>query len=453
MAMIAIASRSPKRPLVLYALRRADDALILGHRLSEWCGHAPMLEEDMALANMGLDLLGQARELYGYAAKVEGKGNDEDKFAYLRDVRQYRNLLLVEQPNGDFARTMVRQFFYAAFADLYWRAMMQSSDATLAAIAAKSEKESAYHLRHSSEWMIRLGDGTEESHARAQAAIDDLWAYTGEMFAVDDGERGLIDAGIAIDPATLQPQWLKTVSSVVERGDAGPAEERLDAAGRPHRPAQRASRPSPQRTAVDAANLSGGDMVTACSRRCRSAPARLGRRGAGGRSRNPGADHRRSRRAARRRGQRRPRRGRDHADLFRLPGDEHDRAGNRAGAGARGHSPAQGPHRAVAGLDHRLDERGRPPQAAGNTASRRRRPAVPAARCSASRRWRARNAAPAIPSCCPNSARPPARRCGAARAAASRSTISSVIDRCRTRRASIASPSTICAAKPRMRCR
>src|SRR5436190_425302 len=119
-------------PLVLYALRRADDALILGHRLSEWCGHAPMMEEDMALANMGLDLLGQARELYSYAAKVEGRDNDEDKFAYLRDVRQYRNLLLLEQPNGDFARTMVRQFFYATFADLYWRAMMRSSEATLA---------------------------------------------------------------------------------------------------------------------------------------------------------------------------------------------------------------------------------------------------------------------------------------------------------------------------------
>src|SRR5207237_4233998 len=140
-------------PLVLYALRRADDALILGHRLSEWCGHAPMLEEDMALANMGLDLLGQARELYAYAARVEGGGNDEDRFAYLRDVRQYRNLLLLEQLNGDFARTMTRQFFYAAFVDLYWRAMMQSSDATLAAIAAKSETESAYHIRHRSEWM------------------------------------------------------------------------------------------------------------------------------------------------------------------------------------------------------------------------------------------------------------------------------------------------------------
>src|SRR6516225_1802033 len=213
--MAAPSIQLSETPLVLYTLRRADDALVLGHRLSEWCGHAPMLEEDMALANIALDLLGQARELYSYAAKVEGRGNDQDKFAYLRDVRQYRNLLLTEQPNGDFAHTMVRQFFYAAFADLYWRAMVKSSDATLAAIAARSEKESAYHLRHSSEWMVRLGDGTEESHRRTQAAIDDLWAFTGEMFEVDDSERALIDAGVAIDPASLKPQWLKTVSSVI----------------------------------------------------------------------------------------------------------------------------------------------------------------------------------------------------------------------------------------------
>jgi ring-1,2-phenylacetyl-CoA epoxidase subunit PaaC len=213
---MAVASiKVSETPLVLYTLRRADDALILGHRLSEWCGHAPTLEEDMALANMGLDLLGQARELYSYAAKVEAKGNDEDKFAYLRDVRQYRNLLLVEQPNGDFARTMVRQFFYAAFADLYWRAMMRSSDPTLAAIAAKSEKEMAYHLRHCSEWIVRLGDGTEESHARAQSAVDDLWAYTGEMFSVDEGEGAFIDAGIAVDPASLRAPWLKTITNVV----------------------------------------------------------------------------------------------------------------------------------------------------------------------------------------------------------------------------------------------
>jgi ring-1,2-phenylacetyl-CoA epoxidase subunit PaaC len=202
-------------PLVLYTLRRADDALILGHRLSEWCGHAPILEEEMALSNIALDLIGQARELYSYAAKVEGRDNDEDKLAYLRDVRQYRNLLLVEQPNGDFARTMARKLFYSAFADLYWRAMMASRDATLAAIAAKSEKESAYHLRHTAEWIIRLGDGTDESHARAQAGIDNLWAFTGEMFAVDDGERGLIDAGIAVDPGSLRDRWLKTITDVV----------------------------------------------------------------------------------------------------------------------------------------------------------------------------------------------------------------------------------------------
>jgi len=213
--MTAASITVSETPLVLYVLRRADDALILGHRLSEWCGHAPAMEEDMALANMGLDLIGQARELYSYAAKVEAKGNDEDKFAYLRDVRQYRNLLLVEQPNGDFARTMTRQFFYAVFADLYWRAMMMSRDTTLAAIAAKAEKEFAYHVRHSSEWMIRLGDGTDESHRRAQTAVDDLWAFTGEMFAVDDAERGLIDAGIAVDPASLRPRWLKTISTVL----------------------------------------------------------------------------------------------------------------------------------------------------------------------------------------------------------------------------------------------
>jgi ring-1,2-phenylacetyl-CoA epoxidase subunit PaaC len=214
---MAVASVSVQEtPLVLYILRHADDALILGHRLSEWCGHAPMLEEDMALSNMALDLIGQARELYSYAALVEGRDNDEDKLAYLRDVRQYRNLLLVEQPNGDFANTMVRQFYYSVFADLYWSAMVASTDTTLAAIAAKSEKESAYHVRHCSEWIIRLGDGTEQSHARAQTAIDHLWAFTGEMFSVDEAERGLIDNGAAIDPASLRPRWLATVSRVIQ---------------------------------------------------------------------------------------------------------------------------------------------------------------------------------------------------------------------------------------------
>ncbi len=198
-------------PLVLYTLRRADDALVLGHRLSEWCGHAPSLEEDMALANIGLDLLGQARSLYAYAAEVEAAGHDEDGFAYLRDAPQYRNLLLLEQPNGDFGQTIVRQFFYSAFADPYWRAMMHSPDATLAAVAAKSEKESAYHLRHSSEWMIRLGDGTEESHRRVQAAVDTLWPFTGEMFEADGEDQ----SGVAVDMAALRTEWQATVASVL----------------------------------------------------------------------------------------------------------------------------------------------------------------------------------------------------------------------------------------------
>ncbi len=204
-------------PLLLYVLRRADDALVLGHRLSEWIGHGPMLEEEMALGNIGLDLIGQARSLYAYAAEMEGAGRTEDSFAYLRDAGQYRNLLLLERPNGDFALTMTRQFFYSAFADPYWRAMTASNDATLAAIAAKSDKESRYHVRHASEWMIRLGDGTEESHRRAQDAVDQLWAFTGEMFECDTIERGLVDAGIAVDPEALRAGWESTIRSVLSR--------------------------------------------------------------------------------------------------------------------------------------------------------------------------------------------------------------------------------------------
>lgn len=204
-------------PLVQYLLRRADDALILGHRLSEWVGHAPMMEEDMALGNMALDLIGQARSLYAYAGVVEGAGHDEDHFAYLRDELDYRNMLLVEQPNGDFAATILRQFFYAAFADPYWRAMMASSDQTIAAIAAKSEKEMAYHLRHSAEWVVRLGDSTPEARRRLEAALDDLWPYTGELYEVDMIDRAVIETGAAIDTASIRPIWRATVASVFER--------------------------------------------------------------------------------------------------------------------------------------------------------------------------------------------------------------------------------------------
>ena len=220
-------------PLVLYVLRRADDALILGHRLSEWIGHGPMLEEEMALGNIGLDLIGQARALYAYAGEAEGQGNDEDRLAYLRDAPQYRNLLLAEHPNGDFAQTMVRQLFYSAFADLYWQAMRSSQDGALAAIAAKSEKESAYHLRHASEWVIRLGDGTAESHARAQEAVDQLWGYTGEMFECDAAERGLVAGGTATDPAGLRATWDGTVDQVLTRATlTRPANQWMQTGGR-----------------------------------------------------------------------------------------------------------------------------------------------------------------------------------------------------------------------------
>ena len=214
---MAVASiQVSETPLVLYALRRADDALILGHRLSEWCGHAPMLEEDMALANMGLDLLGQARELYGYAAKVEGKGNDEDKFAYLRDVRQYRNLLLLEQPNGDFARTMVRQFFYAAFADLYWRAMMKSSDRD----AGGDRGEIGKGKRLSFAAFVGMDGPARRRHRgkpspRASRDRRSLGLYRRDVRRRRQRARPDRCAASRSIPRACMPQWLKTVSDVV----------------------------------------------------------------------------------------------------------------------------------------------------------------------------------------------------------------------------------------------
>ncbi|MDO8878640.1 MAG: 1,2-phenylacetyl-CoA epoxidase subunit PaaC [Pseudolabrys sp.] len=202
-------------PLFQYTLRLADTALVLGHRLSEWVGHSPVIEEDLAFGNMGLDLIGQARSLYSHAGEIEGKGRDEDALAYLRDAPDYRNILLVEQPNGNFAATMVRQFLYAAFAHPYFEALAHSKDKTLAAIAAKAVKEMAYHLRHSAEWTIRLGDGTDESHRRAQDALDELWPYTAEMFETDQVERALIEAGVAVDPSAVRATWDKTLDHVL----------------------------------------------------------------------------------------------------------------------------------------------------------------------------------------------------------------------------------------------
>ena len=201
-------------PLFSYTLRLADNALILGHRVSEWVGHAPVLEEDLALGNLALDLIGQSRSFYTYAGEIEGKGRDEDALAYLRDAGGYRNVLLVEQPNGDFAQTIVRHLLYSAYAHPYFDALTRSKDAMLAAIAAKAVKEMAYHVRHTAEWTIRLGDGSDESHRRTQNALDELWPYTGELFEIDAVERALIDAGVAVDTAALRAPFDKTVDKV-----------------------------------------------------------------------------------------------------------------------------------------------------------------------------------------------------------------------------------------------
>lgn len=203
-------------PRFIYLLRLADDAVILGQRLGEWCGHAPSLEEDIGLANIALDHIGQARALYTLAGAIEGRGRDEDQLCFFRKEREFSNCLLVEQPNGDFAVTIVRQFLFSAYAHPLWQQLMTSADEGLAAIAAKAEKETAYHLRHAGEWLIRLGDGTAESHVRAQDAVDLLWPFTGELFEVDPAVRGLIAEGFAADPAALRPQWESTVDHVLE---------------------------------------------------------------------------------------------------------------------------------------------------------------------------------------------------------------------------------------------
>ncbi len=187
--------------LLTHVLRQADRAFVLSHRLAEWLTHAPELEEDMALANISLDLLGQARHLYTYAGELEGLGHDEDHFAYWRDADDFRNPLLVEQPNGDFAVSMARQVFHDHAALLYWESMTSSTDETLAALAARAVNETRFHLRHSTGWLIRLGDGTEESHRRAQAGVDQLWPFTGELFGADDETQlradGIVGASIA----------------------------------------------------------------------------------------------------------------------------------------------------------------------------------------------------------------------------------------------------------------
>ena len=197
-----------------YLTRLGDTALILSHRMSEWCGKGPALEEDMALANTALDLLGQARLWLSYAGEVEGLGRDEDALAYLRGDRAYRNLLLVELPNGNYADTMMREFYFDAWHGLALAALARSCDPRIAEIAVKSQKEVTYHLRRSADLVVRMGDGTEQSRAYTQKAAEALWPYTGEMFQGDDVDAAMTAAGEGFDPATLKAQWLAYVGEV-----------------------------------------------------------------------------------------------------------------------------------------------------------------------------------------------------------------------------------------------
>ena len=247
--------------LVRFVVALADDALVLGHRLSQWSGQAPMLEEDIALSNLALDLIGQARLLYSYAGEIEDAGRSEDDFAYLRDEHAFRNILLVEQPNGDFAATMVRQFLYAAFLHPYYQALAGSRDARLAEIAAKAVKEMAYHVRHSAEWVIRLGDGTEESHARAAAALDELWTFTGELFELQQEERVLAANGIAVGPGGDPTKVARDARKRAGPGNTAVPCRSMDADRRPHGPSWRTPRAYAGRNAGASPRASGGDVV------------------------------------------------------------------------------------------------------------------------------------------------------------------------------------------------
>jgi ring-1,2-phenylacetyl-CoA epoxidase subunit PaaC len=211
------ANITKQQALFEYCLRLGDNNLVLGHRLSEWCGHGPILEEDIAMINIALDHVGQSRMMLQYAAEVEGKGRSEDDLAYLRDVMDFRNFMLVEQPNGDFAVTMVRQLLMTDYNFHLYTALLSSKDATIAAFAEKSLKEVTYHLRHTAEWVVRLGDGTAESKERAQNAIDDLWMFTGELFDMDEVDAVLIKEGIVPDLKGIKASWDKTIDEVLER--------------------------------------------------------------------------------------------------------------------------------------------------------------------------------------------------------------------------------------------
>lgn len=200
-----------------YLLRTGDDLLILGHRLSEWCGHAPILEEDIALGNISLDCIGQASAFLKLASEIEGKGRTEDDLAFFREAVEFKNLKITELPKGDFAFTMMRQFLFDTYSYYLFRDLQKSSFVPLAGIASKAFKESSYHLRHSSQWILRLGDGTEESHKRAQKALNDLWMYTGEFFITDYTEELLHTMNASPLSSSLYPDWKSSVSEIINQ--------------------------------------------------------------------------------------------------------------------------------------------------------------------------------------------------------------------------------------------
>lgn len=220
-----------KEALFEYTIRRADDGLILGHRLSEWCGYGPILEEDIALTNLALDLIGQATSFYQYAGKIEGKGRTEDDLAFLRIEREYKNVLLVEQTNGDFGKTIVRQFFFDHFQRLLFERLVESKDEQISAIADKSLKEIKYHLRHSSEWVIRLGDGTEESHQRVQESVNDLFRFTSELFYQDEVDQVLIKEGVAFDTSDFRDEYDNNIKAVLNEATLKLPEEKWQLSG------------------------------------------------------------------------------------------------------------------------------------------------------------------------------------------------------------------------------
>lgn len=207
------------KDLLEYLIRLADSSLIAGHRLSEWCGHGPILEEDIAMTNIALDLIGQSRLFYEYACETEGKGRNEDDFAYHRNEREFKNFLLVEQPNGDFAQTMLKHFLFSACQLFLFTELKKSADKKLSALAEKSLKEVAYHLRHSSEWMKRLGDGTEESNQRLKNAVDNLWRYTDDLFDADETEENLRQKKITPDMSQLKSSWENKVKEVFSQSN------------------------------------------------------------------------------------------------------------------------------------------------------------------------------------------------------------------------------------------